>query len=552
MQKEAMKRLRQIILTAAVTFGFVTICVASSAQTTVNMPAKNPWLADSAYPISHATPAATEAVAHAGPTKGRKLSVSDVKTVPNVFTSNPTVKNVGGERIVFASGVDGIRKILATGENFELISFIPYPGLDALAAKADPKALDTALAETNAAMRAKDDAKLLALSKPMEALGFSRAQIPNGTYNFIDKDGFHYAPFGGLKVVKSTDDNDPRGKLRIAKSRDLAPMVPADLKASVTHILGMAITYQGDVAVAAGGMLFLLDRELEPKGTLPFPGELVENDICLDETGIYVVTSKRMLKVVWTGSKLSIDEADGGWQSEYNTMTREQATAAGALTISGGSGTTPTLMGFGDDPDKLVVISDADPAGANVVAFWRDRIPDDFVQQPGTKSRRIAGQIRTDISRVTIEPSAAVLGYGVVVLNGAYPKPVPDIWGNAFTSGISRPAPLGVQKVTWNTQTRAFEKAWINNEVDNSDVMVPAVSAKSGMIYLASKTDGIYEYVGLDWMTGQTKARWPFPDDSRKWNAYGGITSILEDGDIIVGGAFAIKRVNIGDGEKVE
>jgi hypothetical protein len=45
----------------------------------------------------------------------------------------------------------------------------------------------------------------------------SRAQIPNGTYNLIDKDGFHYAPFDGLKVVKTTDGNDPKGKLRVAK-----------------------------------------------------------------------------------------------------------------------------------------------------------------------------------------------------------------------------------------------------------------------------------------------------------------------------------------------
>ena len=98
-------------------------------------------------------------------------------------------------------------------------------------------------------------------------------------------------------------------------------------------------------------------------------------------------------------------------------MSREQAIAAGALTISGGSGTTPTLIG--NDPDKLVIISDGDSNGAQVVAFWRDKIPVDFTQKPGTKSSRIAGQIRTDISRVTIEPSAAVLGYGVVVLNGA-------------------------------------------------------------------------------------------------------------------------------------
>jgi hypothetical protein len=101
-------------------------------------------------------------------------------------------------------------------------------------------------------------------------------------------------------------------------------------------------------------------------------------------------------------------------------------------------------MGFGDDPDKLVVISDGDPDGAQVVAFWRDKIPEDFKQQPGTKSRRIAGQIRMDISEVTIEPSFSVLGSGVVVQNGAYPKPEPDIWADAFTSRVTRPAPTGI------------------------------------------------------------------------------------------------------------
>jgi hypothetical protein len=512
------------------------------------MPARNPWLADSAYPISHDNPGATEAVARAGPTKGRQLSVADVKTVPNVFTSNPTVKNVGGERIIIASGVDGIRKIRATGEAFDLVSFLPYPGLEAQAAKATPAALQAALDDTNAASRAKDDAKLLALSQPMAELGFSRAFIPNGTYNLIDKDGFHYAPFGGLKILKTTDDNDPKGLLKVAQVKDLAPDVPAELQQSVTHILGMTMTYDGHLAAAAGGALFLLDRDLTFKALLPFPGELVENSICADEQGIYVVTSKRMLKVVWTGTKLSFDEADGGWQSEYNTMSREQATAAGALTISGGSGTTPTLMGFGDDPDKLVVISDADSNGAQVVAFWREKIPNGFTQKPGTKSRRIADQVRTDISKVTIEPSAAVLGYGVVVLNGSYPKPVPDIWGNAMTSGVTRPAPFGVQKFTWNPQTKSFEKTWINHEIDNTDVMVPVISATSGMIYLANKQHGDYEYVGLDWHTGAVKARWPFPDDSRQWNAYGGITGLLEDGDLLIGGVFAIKRVNRGDG----
>jgi len=512
------------------------------------LPPHNPFLATSAFPISHSNPGATEAVPHAGPTKGRALTQADVKTVPMVFTSHPTIKNVGGERIIIASGVDGIRKILATGDAFELVSFIPYPSHEDYPAKATPAALQAALEKADAAYRTKDEATILAMSKPMADIGFNRLQIAGGTYNMIDRDGYHYAPSGGLVVVKTTDGNEARGQLRVVKSKDLAPDVPADLMPSVTHIVGITMSYAGDVMVAAHGALFLLDRYLNLKGMLPLPGEDVENSICADEGGIYVVTSKRMLKVVWTGTKLSVDEADGGWQSAYNTMSREAATAAGALTVSGGSGTTPSLMGFGDDPDKLVLISDGDPGGAQVVAFWRDKIPDDFKQQPGTKSRRIAGQIRTDISKVTIEPSFSVLGYGVVVQNGAYPKPEADIWANAFTAGVTRPAPLGVQKFTWNTKIRTFEKAWTNMEVDNTDVMVPVVSAASGMIYLANKRDGIYEYVGLDWTTGEIKARWPFPDDSRKWNAYGGITALLEDGDLLIGGVFAIKRLQVGQG----
>lgn len=535
-------------LIAASAIGAGTPTPALAQQPAPNMPPHNPFLATSAFPSSHSNPAATEAVAHAGPTRGRRLTAADVKTVPNVFTSHPTIKNVNGERIIIASGVDGIRKILATGESFELVSYIPYPGHEAYADKAAPAALQAALDKADAAYRAKDEATILAMSKPMQDIGFNRLQIAGGTYNMIDKDGFHYAPTGGLALVKTTDDNIPRGMLRVAKSKDLAPDVPADLKQSVTHIVGITMSYQGDVMVAAHGALFLLDRDLNLKGMFPLPGEDVENSICADEQGIYVVTSRRMLKVVWTGTKLSIDEADGGWQSEYNTMSPEKAKAAGALTVSGGSGTTPTLMGFGNDPDKLVVISDGDPDGAQVVAFWRDKIPDGFTQRPGTKSRRIAGQIRTDISKVTIEPSFSVLGYGIVVQNGAYPKPEPDIWANAFTSGVTRPAPLGVQKVTWNTQTKSFEKNWINNEIDNTDVMVPVISAASRLIYLASKQEGVYEYVGVDWNSGEIKARWPFPDDSRKWNAYGGITALLEDGDLLIGGVFTIKRVNIGGG----
>jgi hypothetical protein len=87
--------------------------------------------------------------------------------------------------------------------------------------------------------------------------------------------------------------------------------------------------------------------------------------------------------------------------------------------------------------------------------------------------------------------------------------------------------------------------SWTNTEIDNSDIMAPAVSAATGTLYAAHKVDGNYQYVGIDWLTGRVRDRWMFPDDSRVWNAYGGITTILEDGDLMIGGLFGIKRLDM-------
>jgi hypothetical protein len=513
-----------------------------------NMPAKNPFLADSVFPITHFNPAVTDAVAHAGPTSGRALGDADVMTVATLYTSSGTVKTIGGATIIVASGIDGIRKINATEKSFDLVSLLPYPGLEALPERTTPAALAALLAEADAAVAARDEAKIIALSKRLADRGLSRRYKRNGALSLIDNEGFHYAGFGGVKIVKTTDDNDPGKPLRVAKVIDLAEELPPDLASRASALSAFNMTYDGDIVAAAHGALFLLDRNLNVKGILGFPGEAIENSVAVDETGIYVVTSERMLKIVWTGSRLSFDETDGGWQSEYNTMSREQATALGSPTQSGGSGTPPALMGFGDDGDKLVVIADADPAGTNVVAFWRDKIPSGFRQKPGTKSARIADQTRIDISRVTIEAPPNVLGNGVLVVNRSYPKPAADLWTDAMLSGVTRPAPTGAQKFTWNTQTKALDKAWVAKEVDNTDQVVPVVSAATGLVYFASKQQGRYECVALDWMNGEVRARWPFPDDSRKWNACGGSNVLLADGDFLLGGLFALKRVRAGNG----
>jgi hypothetical protein len=77
--------------------------------------------------------------------------------------------------------------------------------------------------------------------------------------------------------------------------------------------------------------------------------------------------------------------------------------------------------------------------------------------------------------------------------------------------------------------------------------MPAGISASNGLLYFASKRDDIYEYFAADWETGERVATWRFPDDSMKWNTWGGITVFLEDGDFLLGGFFSVKRFNTSE-----
>jgi hypothetical protein len=151
--------------------------------------------------------------------------------------------------------------------------------------------------------------------------------------------------------------------------------MPPDAAArGVSRMIGLNITYDGTydghIAAAAPGALVVLDRDLNVKSYVAFSREAVDNNIVIDEkNGMYVVTSRRMLKAARNGQKLSTDEKEGASESGYEWTPDDKALAAGA--ISRGSGTTPTLMGFGNDLHNLIVIADAAETGTSAVAFWR-------------------------------------------------------------------------------------------------------------------------------------------------------------------------------------
>jgi len=136
-----------------------------------------------------------------------------------------------------------------------------------------------------------------------------------------------------------------------------------------------------------------------------------------------------------------------------------------------------------------------------------------------------------------------------VVINTTYPEPAwisLDALGNAMLAGSTRAAPMGAQKFTWNEADNHFENAWLRTDIDGSDWMPPTISPSTGLVYLANRVGDQYEYLAVDWRSGVTAARWTFPDSSIRWGNWGGVTTFLEDGDLMVGGFFAFTRYNIG------
>ena len=178
-----------------------------------------------------------------------------------------------------------------------------------------------------------------------------------------------------------------------------------------------------------------------------------------------------MVRVAWTGSALSLDEADGAWSAEYETGSEEPV--AGRL--GPGSGSTPTLMGTGDQ-DRFVVITDGQPL-MHLVLMWRDEIPEDWEPIAPGKDRRIAAEVPVQFGDQTAttsvsEQSVLVRGYGAMVVNNDYGLEVPETWPTVLDrlfillTGVPGVAPHGVEKFTWDPQTRT---ALSNEEVEHEE-----------------------------------------------------------------------------------
>ncbi|MGX1809827.1 hypothetical protein ACWIGI_29250 [Nocardia sp. NPDC055321] len=500
---------------------------------------RNPYLAADRYAITHLDSAQSDSFPDPIPRGTFTIDPAVMPRVPvgpvNIMTLASTDKDYR-----WISSTQGVRYVDVSDGGFRQVAGLDTPG----SAPISEQALDQVLDQ-----RFTDVEQIESAVQQDWKVDWTR--IANGVYGMVDRDNrVYYNTFDSQLYIFGLRDKDkPEDGIEVVKHLDLKPFLGSGQTTlgMSENVVGVSMTYDGHVVVASSRGLLLFDRALEnePKQVRFSDDETISNSMANDEDGgIYVASDKFMHKVVWTGSELSTKESDGAWSAPYDFGEQPPAVKFGI-----GTGSTPTLMGFGEGEDELVVITD----GANrmkLVAFWRNKIPDGFQKKAGTKSNRIADQIAVTAGLpeplpefVQSEQSVVVNGYGAFVVQNIGDGGSQDRLIDVLANGPVDAPPHGMQRFEWDPAADKWNSVWTRGDVVSTS-MVPAVSSSAGVVFVNgySAADG-WEVTGLDWKTGETVHRTIFGQSNLGNGAYA-IVEGLPNGDLLfnsIGGPFRAK-----------
>lgn len=434
-------------------------------------PPLNPWLADSPYPIYHRNSYGQASTCLPGLLPGDEISIKmrrDITggTSPWIYLSETYPS---GDRAILYSNSTHVFKFVDDGSNLVAV---------------DSFRLDFNTLSSNGYNHL--------LSK--NRIWFSYEPSVNPDNN----------KYSQLFKFSDADVNDPYSDIVVLDTFDFGNYGINRVNMYTLNYDGQIIWYSEkdpDNEIAYAGVI---DQQFNLLDTLVFstlPNERVNhNSISVDENNsFYIVTSHRLIQFAWDGTEVSI-----GWQALYDFVD-DGPTGNFAY----GSGTTPTLMGWGAGQDQLVVVADGH-AQNHLVAFWRE-LPDgwsgisgmplhfaDSISIPNAQSFSNLFQ--------SIENSPTAYGYDIAIAQF-----------NGFL-GYNCTNLKGVQKFRWDTLSDQFTLQWTNDQVNMNGVL--AYSTGSALVYGTGKEeDCMYYYYGLDWETGALSLRIPlgaeetFPDD---------------------------------------
>jgi hypothetical protein len=316
-------------------------------------------------------------------------------------------------------------------------------------------------------------------------------------------------------------------------------------KMPVPIMIGMNVTPDGHIiAVTIDGTVVGIEPDLSDAVYYNLPDEQIWNSVAIDEKGgIYVPGTRKLHKLIWTGSGFSDDPAKGAWVEPYEIGSLDET-----LRAERGSGTTPALMGGPDDPDKLVVFADAANVN-NLLVYWRDEIPEDWKQLPGTSSRRIAGVLPVNFGDESLansysENSATIFDYGAVLANNQVKTNEKMMLDVQLKMKDPKRTPYGIQKFQWDPEKRTWTVAWTRPDVSSPN-STPVVTKANRQLQTVGLKDGKWTMQTLDWDTGETRAVYTL-GESERYNPIMLALQVLPNGDPIFAAFAGIIHLRLG------
>jgi hypothetical protein len=351
-------------------------------------------------------------------------------------------------------------------------------------------------------------------------------------YALVNNQGYVYVG-GRNKIIAYTDAEPGNPESGIAKAGEFVfekLKLQLGLKMPLVIMIGINITPDGHlVTVTIDGTLIVITPDLSRGYYHNLAGEQIWNSMAIDDDGgIYVAGNKRMHKLIWTGQEISDREEDGAWVLPYAIGDLDAS-----LRAERGTGTTPALMGSEEEEDQFVVVADAENVN-NLMLLWRDEIPADWKQLPGSASRRIAGILPVDFGDPKLrnsysENSATIFEYAAVLANNQVKTD--EAMRMPVQLKMKDPAltPYGVQKFQWNREARRFEVGWIRPDVSSPN-STPVVATQNRQLHVVGIKDAEWAMEVLDWDSGATKRLYRL-GKSERFNPIMLALQILPNGD---------------------
>jgi hypothetical protein len=317
------------------------------------------------------------------------------------------------------------------------------------------------------------------------------------------------------------------------------------LKMPLPIMIGMNVTPDGRIiAVTIDGTVVAVEPDLSDAVYYTLTDEQIWNSIAVDENGaVYVPGTRKLHKLIWKGGRFSDDPKDGAWVEAYEIGSLDET-----LRAERGSGTTPALLGGPDDAEKFVVFADAANVN-NLLLYWRDEIPADWKQIPGTSSRRIAGLLPVNFGDPGLdnsysENSATIFDYGAVLANNQV-KTNEKMWLDVQLK-MKDPArtPSGIQKFEWDKEKREWKVAWTRPDVSSPN-STPVVTTENRQLHTVGLTGGVWTMQTLDWDTGETRAIYTL-GESERYNPIMLALQVLPNGDPIFATFAGVMHLRIG------